>query len=77
VVASFVGLLTKKATLLAAVIAVLPISILASGFALRGAWISLLLALCAILLAGFSQRLVQDTRTTASATKSDLRNHTE
>ena len=64
-VAVFVGLLTKKAALVAAVIAVLPISVLASGLALRGAWISLLLVLCAILLAGFSQRLVRRTATAA------------
>jgi hypothetical protein len=64
-VAVFVGLLTKKAALVAAVIAVLPISVLASGLALRGAWISLVLVVCALLLAGFSQRLVRPTATTA------------
>jgi hypothetical protein len=64
-VAVFVGLLTKKAAMAAAVIAVLPISVLASGLALRGAWISLLLVLCALLLAGFSQRLVRRTAATA------------
>lgn len=65
VVAVFVGLLTKKAALAAAVVAVLPISVLASGLALRGAWVSLLLVLCAILLAGFSQRLIRRTATPA------------
>jgi hypothetical protein len=64
-VAVFVGLLTKKAALAAAVIAVLPISVLASGLVLRGAWISLVLVLCALLLAGFSQRLVRRTAATA------------
>jgi len=64
-VAVFVGLLTKRAAMAAAVIAVLPISVLASGFALRGAWISLVLVLCALLLAGFSQRLVRRTAATA------------
>jgi hypothetical protein len=63
IVAVFVGLLTKKSTLGAAAVAVLPISVLASGLVLRGAWISVVLVLCAILLAGFSQRLVR--RTTA------------
>jgi hypothetical protein len=64
-VAVFVGLLTKKAALAAAAVAVLPISVLASGLALRGAWISLVLVVCALLLAGFSQRLLVR-RTTAS-----------
>jgi hypothetical protein len=64
-VAVFVGLFTKKAALAAAAVAVLPISVLASGLALRGAWISLVLVVCALLLAGFSQRLVVR-RTTAS-----------
>ncbi len=62
-VAVFVGLLTKKSALTAAAVAVLPISVLASGLVLRGAWISLVLVFCAVLLAGFSQRLVR--RTTA------------
>jgi hypothetical protein len=64
-VAVFVGLLTKKATRAAAAIAVFPISVLASGLVLRGAWISLVLVLCALLLAGFSQRLVRRTSPTA------------
>jgi|GEM_PF-5676090 hypothetical protein len=65
-VAVFVSLLTKKAALAATVIAVLPISILASGLVLRGAWISLALVLCALLLAGFSQRPVAPERDGAS-----------
>jgi hypothetical protein len=64
-VAVFVGLLARKAALAAVSVAVLPISVLASGLALRGAWISLLLVVCALLLAGCSQRLVVR-RTTAS-----------
>jgi hypothetical protein len=62
-VAVFVGLLTKKFALATAAVAVLPISVLASGLVLRGAWISLVLVFCAALLAGFSQRLIR--RTTA------------
>ena len=62
-VAVFVGLLTNKSTLAAAAVAVLPISVLASGLVLRGAWISLVLVLCAVVLAGFLRRLVR--RTTA------------
>jgi hypothetical protein len=65
-VAVLVGLLTKKAALVAAVIAVLPISVLVSGLALRGLWISFLLVLCALLLAGLSQRLVRATGTPTS-----------
>jgi hypothetical protein len=63
-VAVFVGLLTKKSALAAAAVAVLPISVLASGLVLKGAWISLVLVFCALVLAGFSQRLVR--RTTAA-----------
>jgi len=62
-VAVFVGLLTKKSALAAAVVAVLPISVLASGLVLRGAWISLVLIFCAVLLAGFSRRVVRRTTT--------------
>ena len=65
-VAVLVGLLTKKAALVAAVIAVLPISVLVSGLALRGLWISFLWVLCALLLAGLSQRLVRATGTPTS-----------
>jgi len=58
-VAVFVGLFTKTLTLAATAVAVLPISVLASGLVLRGAWISLVLVLFAGLLAGFSQRVVR------------------
>ena len=58
-VALFVGLLTKKFAWGAAAVAVLPISVLASGLVLKGAWISLVLVICALLLAGCSQRLVR------------------
>jgi hypothetical protein len=57
-VAIFVGLLARKFALIAAAVAVLPIAVLASGLVLRGAWISLLLFICALALAGFAQRLV-------------------
>jgi hypothetical protein len=58
-IAVFVGLLAKEFALGAAAIAVLPISVLASGLVLRGAWISLVLIFCALLLAHFSQRLAR------------------
>jgi hypothetical protein len=58
-VSMFVGLLATEFALPAAAVAVLPISVLASGFALRGAWISLALILCSVLVAGLSQRLVK------------------
>jgi hypothetical protein len=66
-VAVFVGLLAKEFPLGAAAVAVLPISVLASGLVLRGAWISLVLIFCALLLALFSQRLAR--RVIAGATK--------
>jgi hypothetical protein len=65
VVAAFVGLLAKKAALVSAVIAVLPISVVASGLSLRGAWISFLLVFCALSLSGICQRLVRRTAATA------------
>jgi hypothetical protein len=58
-VAVFVGLLAKQFALGAAAIAVLPISVLSSGLVLKGAWISLVLIFCALLLAHFSQRLAR------------------
>lgn len=58
-VSVFVGLLATKFALPAAAVAVLPISVLASGLALRGAWISLSLMLCSVLVAGLSQRLLK------------------
>jgi hypothetical protein len=60
-VAVFVGLLSKRSAMTAAAIAVLPTSVVASAFRLRNAWISLLLVICAVLLAYFSQRLVRPT----------------
>jgi len=58
IVSIFVGLLTKTFLRTAATIAVLPISVVASGFQLRGAWVSLLLLFIGIILAELSQRLV-------------------
>jgi hypothetical protein len=58
-VAIFVGLLTKKSALAATAVAVLPISVLASGLVLRGAWISFVLVCCAMMVADLSQRIVQ------------------
>jgi|SRR6266849_6232962 len=58
VVSVFVGLLTKKFLRTSAAIAVLPVSVVFSGFQLRGAWVSLLLLFIAIILAELSQRLV-------------------
>lgn len=58
-VAIFVGLLEKRYPPIAAVVAVLPISVLSSGLVLRRIWISLVLAVCAVLVAGLSQRLVR------------------
>jgi len=60
-VAVFVGLLSTKSALIAVVVAVLPISVLASGLVLRGAWISLMLVACAGVVATLSQRLVRGT----------------
>ena len=57
-VSVFVGLLTKNFLRAAAAVAVLPISVVTSGFQLRGAWISLLLLFSGIVLAELSQRLV-------------------
>lgn len=59
VVALFVGLLAKKAALAAAVIAVLPISVVASGMALSGAWTSFVLIVSALGLAAVSQRIAR------------------
>ncbi len=56
-VSIFVGLLTKKFLRTAAAIAVLPISVVFSGFRLRGAWESLLLLFIGIILAELSQRV--------------------
>jgi hypothetical protein len=58
IVSIFVGLLTKTFLRTAAAIAVLPISVVASGFQLKGVWVSLLLLFIGIILAEFSQRLV-------------------
>jgi hypothetical protein len=58
VVSIFVGLLAKKFLRTVAAIALLPISVVFSGFHLRGAWVSLLLLLIGIFLAELSQRLV-------------------
>jgi len=55
----FVGLLEKRFSPLAAAIAVLPISALSSGLVLRGIWISLVLVVFAVLVAGLSQRSVR------------------
>lgn len=62
-VAAFVGVLARRFALAGAAVAVLPISLLASGLSLRGMWISLMLVLSAILLAGLSQRVVRGTNT--------------
>jgi uncharacterized membrane protein YqaE (UPF0057 family) len=60
VVSIFVGLLTKTFSRTAAAIAVLPVSVVvASGFQLRTAWVSLLLLFVGFVLAVFSQRLVR------------------
>jgi hypothetical protein len=60
VVASiFVGLLAKKYLRTVAVIAVLPVSVVASGFHLGSAWISLLLVFIGVLVAVFSQRFLR------------------
>lgn len=55
--ALFVVLLAKESAVLAAAVAVVPVSLLSSGLELRGAWRSLVLLLCAVLLAGLCQRL--------------------
>lgn len=55
--ALFVVLLAKESAVLAAAVAVLPVSLFSSGLALSGAWRSLVLLLCAVLLVGFSQYL--------------------
>jgi hypothetical protein len=59
VVSIFVGLLTKTFLRTAAAIAVLPVSVVASGFQLRSAWVSLLLLFIGIVLAVYSQRFVR------------------
>ena len=58
-VAIFVGLLDKRFPLISAAIAVLPISVVSSGFALRGIWRSLVLVVFAVVIAGLSQSLVR------------------
>ncbi|SRR5713226_1724912 len=60
-VAIFAGLLDKRFSPIAAVVAVLPISVLSSGLVLSGIWISLVLVVFAVLVAGLSQRLVRGT----------------
>jgi len=62
-VSVFVGSLANKSTPTAAAVAVLPISVLASGLTFRGIWISLVLLLCAVLLSSFSRHLIQRTAT--------------
>jgi hypothetical protein len=60
VVASiFVGLLAKTNSRTVAVITVLPVSVVASGFHLSSAWISLLLVFSGVLVAVFSQRFLR------------------
>src|SRR5215470_1978594 len=49
--ALFVVLLAKESAVLAAAVTVLPTSLFASGFALRRVWISVVLLLCAVLVA--------------------------
>jgi hypothetical protein len=58
-VSLFVGLLAKKSSLVATAVAVLPISVVASGFALRGLWTTLVLLVCGLAVAGVSGRLAR------------------
>lgn len=58
-VAVLVGVLTKKYAPIAAGAAVLPISVISSGLTLRGAWISVGLVFCSILLTALTRRLAR------------------
>jgi hypothetical protein len=58
-VAIFMGMLDKRFPPIATVVAVLPISVISSGFALSGIWTSLGLVAFAVVVAILSQRLVR------------------
>jgi hypothetical protein len=58
-VAIFMGMLDKRFPPIATVVAVLPISVISSGFALSGIWTSLGLVVFAVVVAILSQRLVR------------------
>ena len=58
IVSIFVGLFTKTFLRSATAIAILPISVVASRFQLKGIWVSLLLLFIGMILAELSQQLV-------------------